>query len=387
MAVADLVDAAAGEPVLVVGALPPQGRDLDLLARPAAAARLAEALRANGFEQSERQWVRFADGTAEVVDLVPVADWRLPVAESEALFARALPIAGFSALVAPAPADELLSVARKVARSGRLSDGRRARVAAAVAADPSAWETATERSASWGLPGALVRLRTTYQSDPGSLTTPPTDPGSSLRAALWRARQRPRIVTFSGLDGAGKTSQAEALARALTALGYRAEIEWTRITHERAALDRVGLPAKQLLPRRGPALTWLWTFVVSWANGRSQRRAARGHPGAVVIHDRYTLDSAAHLRAKYGAARRFRPQVALVRWLSPRPVAAYFLDVDAATAHARKPEKYTVERLAEIADLYREECPRLGVQRLDGSRPADDIAAHVAREVWRRLAP
>ena len=45
----ELIDRATPEPVLVIGSLPPGGRDLDLLVHPAAERALAEALRANGF--------------------------------------------------------------------------------------------------------------------------------------------------------------------------------------------------------------------------------------------------------------------------------------------------------------------------------------------------
>lgn len=380
----ELVDTTAGEAVLVLGALPPEGRDLDLLVRPAAEERVAAALSAAGYLRRGMQWVLFADGTAQVVDLVPTAAWSLPSTEVERLYAEARPLAARRALAEPDAVATLLVVARKLARGGALTSARRDRVAGALAIDPDAWTGASQRAPHWGLTAALATLRSAFEArgEDTEQARPPEAPWR-LRARRWR--RRPRIVTFSGLDGAGKTSQADALAAALTRLGYDVAIEWTRITHDRAVLDRVGLPAKRLVPRRGPVLTWLWTFVVAWANASSQRRAARRHPGAIVIHDRYTLDSAAHLRATYGADRRFRAQIALIRLLSPRPLAAFFLDVAPETAHRRKPEKYTVARLSLIADLYRAECGRLGVTRLDGERPPTVLSSEIAAAVWARL--
>jgi thymidylate kinase len=126
---------------------------------------------------------------------------------------------------------------------------------------------------------------------------------------------------------------------------------------------------------------------VAVANGITQRRETRSHlrKGRVVICDRYSLDSAVHLRYRYGEHRRFRLQAALVRVLSPRPVRAFLLDVPAETGLARKAEQYDLGQLARQVRLYREEHEQLGVRRLDGERPREELCAEIAREVWLAL--
>ena len=78
MSVVDTADSLASGPVLVFGSLPPEGRDLDLLVRPAEERALAEGLGREGFVRDGRLFARFRDCSAEVVELVPAADWRLP---------------------------------------------------------------------------------------------------------------------------------------------------------------------------------------------------------------------------------------------------------------------------------------------------------------------
>ena len=105
-----------------------------------------------------------------------------------------------------------------------------------------------------------------------------------------------------------------------------------------------------------------------------------------MICDRYTLDSAAHLRFRYGPERSLRFQSRLIRLVSPRPLRSYFLDVPAPTAYARKTERYSVEDLALLAQLYREERAWLRIEHLDGERPRAELCTEIAEDVWGALS-
>ncbi|MFL5909366.1 MAG: hypothetical protein ACJ768_02185, partial [Gaiellaceae bacterium] len=129
-----------------------------------------------------------------------------------------------------------------------------------------------------------------------------------------------------------------------------------------------------------------WLMVIAFANAWSQRRLTRGHlkRGAVVICDRYTLDSIVALRYEYGKGRRFRLQRALIGAISPTPRRAYFLDVSPETAFARKGE-WGVEWLAGHRELYLEEARSMGVRVLDGEQSRDTICELIAADVWQAL--
>jgi thymidylate kinase len=75
----------------------------------------------------------------------------------------------------------------------------------------------------------------------------------------------------------------------------------------------------------------------------------------------------------------------LIEALAPSPRAAFFLDVAPETALARKQDIWGLDDLRRQAELYRDEAARLGVTRLDGERPREEIASRIASSVWAAL--
>lgn len=424
MSAAELIDEAVEGRVLVVGSLPPRGRDLDLLARPAEREAIVAALSRAGFRGRGGDWVRFAGCSAEVVDLNPAAEWHLPSAEVEALLSEAVPLDGADHLARPAPHHALLIVARRWAASGgRLDAKLQGRLERALAEDPQAWSRAQPRAAAWGVQRDLQRLAAA-QRDGGR---PGTDGGGQGEAGAWasvrgrlaalRAVARPSgsVVALSGLDGAGKSTQAQALRDALQRCGFDATIEWSRIGYNEgfwrlvvpvktllASLLRLlgrggtGLPSSsaetspaadpvKAMRQRNELATQLWALVVALDNIVAHRRQIQRHlvRGRVVICDRYELDSIVSLRYQFGR-RRFGVQRRLLGLLLPCPLRAYLLDVAAQTAFQRKGE-HDLESLDAHATLYRDEQARLGVRQLDGERPPEELCATIASDVWDAL--
>ena len=225
--------------MLVFGSLPPEGRDLDILARPAQRDAIAAALtRAGLLTKDGARWVAFGDCTAAGVDLVDAADWGLPDRELDSLFEEARLLAGYTQLAAPAAPHALLIAARRVARAGRYGEKLRSRVEATARERPSAWREAAARAPAWHAVRELAALRTLHSRG----TAPAV--GDRLRSAAGRLRGakgkrrhvatrtarrltgRPVIVALSGLDGAGKSFQAKRLADALLQLDHRAAVVW-----------------------------------------------------------------------------------------------------------------------------------------------------------------
>jgi thymidylate kinase len=134
-------------------------------------------------------------------------------------------------------------------------------------------------------------------------------------------------------------------------------------------------------------LTNLWAGVVALANGLTQRRIVRYHQrrGAIVICDRYLLDSAVHLRFRYGQDEALTWQKRIVRLLSPAPTRAYYIDVPPEVALYRKAEQYDLAQLDIQAGLYRQEHARLGARKVDGLLAPEVLCEEIARDVWRAL--
>jgi thymidylate kinase len=401
---ASIVDAAASGRVLVFGSPPPGGRDLDTLVASSDAEPVRRALAAAGFVSAGGSWARFRDCRAEEAELATPADWGLPAAEADALFAEARPLDGFERLVRPSPRHELLVLAKLLSWTGSFPEKRRARLEAAATDDPDAWTKARAAARAWKVERELAELAVAHAAREPA-------PG---RRRLPRPR-RPLVVALSGIDGSGKSSQARALVDALEALGHDAAIEWAPIASN-PWLDAIAQPVKRVLGRsrrfrpgppseespasglertpgtvlreQSPLVTSVWATLVSLANALWQARVTARHTlaGRVVIFDRYELDSVVRLRFMYGAERSYALQRRLIRLCSPRPVAAFFLDIDAETSLARKDDRWSLEDLQTQVHLYREEYARLDVTRLDGSRPREELCAEIAEAVWRRLS-
>jgi len=237
-----------------------------------------------------------------------------------------------------------------------------------------------------------------------------------MASILPMRRRRGGVIALSGIDGSGKSTQAAHLADSLHLLGHPTTVEWSRITFEPAlrrigavprtllrwyhgggrpvapgavgrGAEDVGASAAAALRRRHPALNQAWALVVAVIHGAAQRRALRPHlrQGRVVVRDRYVLDAMVQLADVYGRQHQVRMQWAVLRRLCPRPIAAFWLDLDPREAFRRKPEEYSVEELAAHRRRYEVAHERIGVVRVDAGRPPEVIAAEMARHVWLRL--
>jgi len=434
------VDEALHERVVVTGSLPPEGRDLDLLVTDGQAHRLPLILAGQDFRPRPRsvaptrmwtqQWVRLQECSALAIDMNPMRRWGLPPHEQRAVVAEAVPIEGYRNFARPAPHHVLLMLARRLA-TGSLPPGRLRKLRAAAEGDPLAWERAADRADAWGARSALSALRAlhgegrrpTGQERTRFVLEAIGSTGVS-RLASWGVRKiaasvprRPKVVTLSGLDGSGKSSQVRALNSLLEQLGVAVVVEWKPLGHNRsiravrkivkqalararglnpAELDRIKQPGRSLVAgvnpallggRQRPLLTHVWATVVCVASAGHYRIVALRHAGSgrVILFDRFALDTVAQLRFFYGPERSFWFQRAVVRALAPKPCAAWLLDVPGEVALARKPEQYDLDQLRQQEMLLREEATRLDVARLDGTRPIPDICQEIATTLWERL--
>ena len=365
-------------PALVIGSLPPDGNDLDLLLPPARESAVEAILEGHGFARQSVHpfdgypegftiWARFAGCDAEVVDAIPLGNLELSPAEADRLFADARPIPGFARLVRPAPHHVLLILAHNFLSPAdgraRLPAGRRRRVERALGEDPLARERARALASAWGRPERLARLEAAF--DLGHAEKQDDGAAESRRGGLITRLQALRtyrrvwrhghVVAFSSADGQLRRAQADGLARALHALDLPVEVV------------RPGGAAPAPRWSRVAPFAHLVAGAAALRRAAAHRRAVLPglHRGAVVICDGYGLDAAVEFRARYGERRRFGLQLAVMRALSPRPRRAYLLDTGTPAA-----VRYTEHRTA------------FGVRVVDASRAPEQICAEIAADVW-----
>jgi thymidylate kinase len=383
--------------------------------RPEKRTKIERALTDAGFLNRGIQWVAFRDCTTDAVDLVPAEDWNLAPDALHDLFESAAPVPGYRNLVRPAPHHALLILARRVARSGGELDAKKLeRVRLALEEDPDGWAHAQRAAKGWSSFRAVVALERLYRTGVPTgrrvRVRALTEGGDTSAARAWRIVLRKKrgrgVVTFSGLDGSGKSSQAEALKDSLERTQGDTIIVWTRLSYN-PSLKAIAKPVKAVLGggdsgsssdavatdrgkelrRKSPVVTQVWATAVAVANATAQRRVTRYHlkRGRNVVCDRFTLDSRVHLRYRYGEQRRFRLQAWIINSVSPKPLRSYLVDVPPEVAYQRKAEQYNLEQLQTQARLYTEEREALGASVLDGTRPKEELCAEVAEDVWRSL--
>lgn len=173
-------------------------------------------------------------------------------------------------------------------------------------------------------------------------------------------RQRPRFVSFSGIDGAGKTTQIERLCAHLKEAGSRVLLiafwnDVARLTQIRQKSGHtlfkgdlgVGTPENPVNRQDKNVRAWYMTVVrfflyfVDAISLRMMMKKILNSDADVIIFDRYLYDELANLPSQNRITRAYARL--LIRF-TPRPDVSYLLDAEPGEARSRKPE-YPLEFL------------------------------------------
>jgi thymidylate kinase len=193
-------------------------------------------------------------------------------------------------------------------------------------------------------------------------------PRSTTRRDRTRGdRSRARLISFSGIDGAGKSTQITNLRTALEQAGLQVKLVtfWDDVATLKGIREGagqrifhgdqgVGSPEAPIERRdknvRSPWMTAirLGMYVLDALSLRRIARRVLRSGADVVIFDRYLYDELANLNLKSAVLRSYARMLAA---LVPRPQPALILDADPAAARERKPE-YPLDFLHECRDSY-----------------------------------
>lgn len=213
--------------------------------------------------------------------------------------------------------------------------------------------------------------------------------------------RRPVAVSFSGIDGAGKSTQINALADCMKREGlhvWRVAF-WdhvARLTRVRETASHklfrgdkgVGNPEKPIERRdknvRSPSMSAvrLFLYTVDAISLRMVVKKCRRSGADLIIFDRYTYDELVNLRLGNPLMRMY---VRLVMWLVPRPDVSYVLDADPVQARARKPE-YPLDFLMECRESYMALDRLIGGLTIVPPMPVPEVHREVLRHVTERLS-
>jgi thymidylate kinase len=210
---------------------------------------------------------------------------------------------------------------------------------------------------------------------------------------------RPFLVTFSGIDGAGKTTQIEELSSSLQRVGLSVVrlsfwdnvAVWSNLRagvggRTEGSQDTTPANGKIFVPRNNKHVRrWYLTaarsglYVLDVAKLRRLLDSDPARNADVVIFDRYVYDQIANIDSQSVAARAYGR---LVLSQTPVPDLAFVIDASPDAAFARKPE-YPLEFVRKNRQNFlrlRELAPELII--ISEGKPEDvsnEILFHVRR--------
>jgi thymidylate kinase len=210
---------------------------------------------------------------------------------------------------------------------------------------------------------------------------------------------RPLVITFSGIDGAGKTTQIERLCADLEAQGHNVGrfVFWDDVAcfagvragvGDNAARSRVSDEDGGLVAKNSKHLgSWYLTIARSAMYlfdalklRRLMERIAEGRYD-FVIFDRYIYDQLVILSSRGFLTKAY---IRIVLGLSPKPDLAFVLDAPAEDAFIRKPE-YPLHFMYSYRRAFlrfRETQPNLIVVP---SSTMDEVAELILRHVQEQI--
>ena len=195
-------------------------------------------------------------------------------------------------------------------------------------------------------------------------------------------------MTFEGVDGSGKSTQAELLRDALAAEGREVVL-----TREPGGTE-LGERARELV-LNGPTMT-PWAEAALFAAARAELVARVILPalgrGADVISDRYVDSSLAYqgIARGIGIDHVLELNLTVVQGLMPDLTVLLLLDPDEAAQRSGATDRLEREGAdfrARVDEAYRELAARFPerIVALEGGRPADELAEVIRERLRSRI--
>jgi hypothetical protein len=212
------------------------------------------------------------------------------------------------------------------------------------------------------------------------------------------AHKMPLFVYLSGCDGAGKTTQAQALLTALEQAGQPAERLWLRFPfffslpflvyarlrglswYERDGDNRQGywdFRLSWLMREVFPYIYWLDAWLALVVRVLLPRAAGRA-----FVCERFVLDMVVDLSVALHNLDFFATRPGnLLLGLLPKEARVFVLDADAATIFKRRPQMASDRNLAMKLRVYRKIAAARGFNLLSTHAPVPEVVERILREV------
>jgi thymidylate kinase len=210
--------------------------------------------------------------------------------------------------------------------------------------------------------------------------------------------KRPAVlVSFSGIDGAGKSTQIGALCQCLQNLGMRVTLIrfWDDVSRLKSFREStghrlfkgdkgVGTPDAPITRKDKNIRSWPMTcirmalYLIDAVSARNSVNRALRSDADFIIFDRYCYDELANLNLQNALLRTY---VTLLLKIVPQLDKSYLLDADPFQARTRKPEY-------PLAFVYQNRAAYLQLQELSGRMIVivPSSVEEVEQAIWRHTS-
>jgi thymidylate kinase len=216
-----------------------------------------------------------------------------------------------------------------------------------------------------------------------------------------QANKRIKFVSFSGIDGAGKSTQIRHFCASIEQAGLRYSLVsfWDDVARFKGLREGashlifkgdkgVGTPEAPITRRdknvRSSAMTMvrLCIYLADALSTRTLMKKARQSNVDIVIFDRFIYDELANLRLSNRLARAY---VRMIARFVPRPDISFLLDADPAEARARKPE-YPLEFLQFSRNSYFDLNEIIGCMTVIAPMPISEVGQEIQNRAEAALS-
>ena len=202
-----------------------------------------------------------------------------------------------------------------------------------------------------------------------------------------------RFISFEGIDGSGKSTQAKLLAKTLGNLGY--DVVLTREPGGSVGAEEIRALVLQGDPDRWSAESEILLFTAARRDHMEKTILPALNAGKIVICDRFADSTRMYQGLSRGDLRNLVDE--LHNLMIPQdPDLTVLIDLDPKLGLSRAKARNTVEERFEDFGVALQEKMRIGFLKLaeqyanrfrviDGLRDIDDIAADVFNVVQKHL--